>query len=514
MNCKNCGSLLTPGAKNCSICGCDVESTVATNNQATNPNIAVPTFGENQSTQPPLTNETNGFNISNQAVLNQQASVANNQSTPVASPVSPVQPTIPTNNPFLTNQAYVDTTQASVDTTQNEVPTATQVSQEASVNISPSSNQSFSVEGESNNGGVGNLGINNPANQEVNLQSTPMSNSSDVSQPSVQVGQPMANIQVQNGSDNGQISVEGSSVVENPVVSQASLEEVSKKPKKKVNIGLIIIIVLVIAIVAFFVFQYISLTNEANKIKNNTTNNNQLNNKANSVVSEDAYETIGHQDANYVEYDFDFNAINEIYEHEYTIGNHKVKMSITSDKTGGISINDNKQEISYPIVKIYHLLKSDTLFIENQLLANNSELYVYSGNSIENIKTNLKGSQFIQDIVIKDNTLEFTSVFWNENSVFNGDTSFNLCQDGFINHVSEDFAVEATYTFDLQESAYSSDKLAATTKKTVKQLYDESCSVTTTPTVPTTDPTVQTTNPVTSVDEQTPQIETIAPVTE
>ena len=228
MNCKNCGSLLTPGAKNCSICGCDVESTVATNNQATNPNIAVPTFGENQSTQPPLTNETNGFNISNQAVLNQQASVANNQSTPVASPVSPVQPTIPTNNPFLTNQAYVDTTQASVDTTQNEVPTATQVSQEASVNISPSSNQSFSVEGESNNGGVGNLGINNPANQEVNLQSTPMSNSSDVSQPSVQVGQPMANIQVQNGSDNGQISVEGSSVVENPVVSQASLAVLNK----------------------------------------------------------------------------------------------------------------------------------------------------------------------------------------------------------------------------------------------------------------------------------------------
>lgn len=507
MNCKQCGNPIIPGTKNCNVCGAEIEQPPIVNNQ----NMGMSSVGVEQGNSP-----LNSTVVPNGGLENNSAT-QENLSTNQSVPFNP-SATIPANNPFLTNQVGVSSTPSSSVTPSPEVVSS--LNNSGIVNNTPpqglgldsSVNENANVL-ENNNETVN---VNNNVSLEQDVSSQPMNGYSNPAANVVPTDNNLdASVNVSDSLESnqqGQASFESVPNVENTTTVQAPLEEVQEKPKKKGKLGLIIIIVLVLAVVAYFVFQYISLTNEANKVKNNNANNSQLKNNSDKIVSEDAYETIAHQDENYVEYDFDFDSISDMYENEYTIGNHKVKMSITSDKTGSITINNNKQEINYPIIKIYHLLKSDTLFIENQLFTNDSELYVYSSNSIDNVKTGLNGSQFIEGVSIKDNVLEFTSGSWNESNVFNGSEAINVCQEGYVNRLAEDYAVESVYTFDLKETVYSSDKLKATTKKTVKQFYDEECSVTPPQQTPTEQGPTNEVTPEAPVSEQTPKIETIAPV--
>lgn len=530
MNCINCGSPLEPGSNKCNVCGMEVEQPVTPENRVTNQTIVVPTFDVGQNNQQ---SESNGITLPNTPVQQSPLQSQPNQvEAPDTNPFKNFDPSILSLNPLISNPSSVS------EAPKFEVPTNTEVAPTAEVvpndevtlnaevaptievsdsslpNVDPLSTipveqPNMSTPPIDNNVGL-EVNGSQPTSQEGDIQSMPVDTQpvGDVNPLPVSEGEQLV------GTLPGQENVANIEVVSENPTPQAPLEEVGETSKKKVNIGLIVVAAVVVLVVAFFVFQYVSLTNQANKVKNNAANNS-LNNKSGNIISEDAYETIAYQDANYVEYDFDYSVISDIYEHEYTIGSHKVKIAIGSDKTGSITINDNKQDISYTLVKIYHLLKSDVLFIENQLSTNGSELYLYSGSAIDNVKTSLNGSQMIDSVNIKDNTLEFTSRVWNENKVFNGNSSFDVCQDGYTNNVAEDFGVETVYTFDLKETAYSSDKLKSTVKKTVKEFHDEVCPTSVTTTEPVANPASEPSTPqVDPTVNQTPTVEMIPPVGE
>lgn len=460
MNCNKCGSPLAPGSINCNVCGAPVG--VPVNNQGINQNIVVPNPGVSQGVMPSVGNASIPMN-SPEPTINPVVQEVNN-AQPMNSPQgisnNPVQAAIPANNPFVVNQPSTGVSQTPVSSQvpiNNNADSFNTIASVQSVGPTPAPAASNF---QNASGSTNVLETPNPATPSIN-SSNPIENNQGVQVANeVPPTMPTAN--------------------NNVISNQPTLEEVTAKPKKKNSkIGLIIVIVLIVAVVAFFVFQYISLTNQANTIKNrNNANNSQLNNKSENIISEDAYETITHQDEYYVAYTFDFNTINSIYEKDYSVGNHKVKISISTDKTGNISIDGATQELKSPVINIYHLLKSNTLFIENQILTNESELYVYSGNNVVNMSSLLTNANSIQNVKINNNSLEFTSLSWKENNIFNGTSTFNVCQDGYNNFVTDDFAVETLYTFDLKEVTYSVDKLKSNVSKTIKQLYDQVCPAT------------------------------------
>lgn len=492
MNCKKCGSPLTPESKICNVCGADVEQPIVSNNQSVAESVGTPAFGSAQN------NPQQSDIVSSSSVLQDASNTAQTSETKtdsvvssVQNPVSSMQTTISPENPFLSSQSSNGFSQSPIAQSQSmfaSSESSVENAQEAASSpISVNAVQDTGVSENVNlnaNVGVANNGANDtsmqqPFNQETNQELVQTSNPvGEVSNVNVQTEAPVMNNQSQ--------TVVGENLVGDanttPVVNDA-------KPKKKSKLGLIIIVVFIILIVAYFVFQYVSLTNEANKIKNNnaaknnTTNNSELqSNDSKNIVSENSYETIAHQDEYYVEYDFDYSNISTDYEKEYSIGKNKVNISMSSNKTGNLSINGKTQNVAYPIIKIYHLLKSDTLFIENKLLNNDSEIYVYTGTTLDNLKTNLTAVHYFDSINVGNNVLGFTGKAWKDNKVFNGDTQIDICQDNYTSYINDAYVVETIYSFDLQETVYSSDKLQSTTKKTIKELYSEVCSGTTTPT--------------------------------
>lgn len=243
MNCKNCGSPLTPGSNSCNVCGMEVEQPIVSDNNSTNQNVAVPTLGLDQNNQQPINDGTTVPNMTAQNDLLQQSQVSqtNDTEAPVQTPVTPVESSIPSTNPFMNNQTPDSQNVNSVGSVnENSIPDMNQTS------IESGSQPNLAGNNDIPNG----LGVDQTSYQDASSQSI--------------------------GTDNqGQMLSENTQTVDNTPMNQVPLEEVQQQPKKKSKIGLIVILVLVLAIVGFFVFQYISLTSEANKVKNNNTNNNQ-----------------------------------------------------------------------------------------------------------------------------------------------------------------------------------------------------------------------------------------------
>lgn len=526
MNCNKCGSPLAPGAKNCNVCGAEVEPVVnnqsMVNNQVGDLNIAPPSFNlgaNNINNQNDNKEETPVFQSSINIPRGPEGA---NQVTPpnasfdATTTDNSVVQTPTFNTPNLNQEVKVPTFNAQNSLNTDATPSVNPQStfsvptppvQDPNAQVVPNTpveEQKLGENPASVNYGESNVLVNSipgevPQNVVPNVNvvpNQPVINSGNVNTESVNQNNSVPSTTDENQVQTNNVIPTTPEVQSTPVVNE-------EKPKKKIKLSIIIIVVLIVGVIAFFVFQYISLTNEANKVKNNNANNN-LSQKSSNIVSEDAYETIAHQDEYYVEYDFDFNPINDIYEKDYTIGSQSVKISISSDKTGNMSINNVNQKINYPVIKIIHSLKSDTLFIVNELFTTDVDLYVYNGSSFVDMKSTLTNVHHIENFSVIDNTLEFTTSAWKDNIIYNAGSELDLCQ-GYT-QVGETFPIETTYTFDLKQTSYSTDLLNSSTKKEIKELYDSSCQVTepTTQETPVTNPVVQE-PPV----EQTPQISTI-----
>lgn len=237
----------------------------------------------------------------------------------------------------------------------------------------------------------------------------------------------------------------------------------SEPKKKKSKVGLIVIIIAVLFLAGFIGYTVLSTLNEANKVNN--TDKPQVN----KIEAQDKYETIAYQDEYYVKYDF---ALENEESYEYKIGDHKLVINKAFDQEYSLLFDQNEKITVLDKFNIYHLLKSDIVIIVKPSTENNI-IYIYDDNKKVDLPSlNILEELNVKSIDVKDNTVLFEVLRVKDMVISTNADNINICTQNYTQYVSDDYAVEVIYSFDLKETELSENKLKEDVKITVKQFYD------------------------------------------
>lgn len=294
------------------------------------------------------------------------------------------------------------------------------------------------------------------------------------------------------------VAMNNTPVVDSTSANQASVVE-EKPKKKKSKIGLIIIILLILGIVGYFGWQFVSLMNEANRVKSQQNNNQK--------------EVLGKVTNDGNKYTIDLNDIENDKTYKYTINDkYIIKMNFTNstnseeDKDLNLFINDTKINSGFNNSDNleFYVYGDSILFIDhfNQTSILSTFFDIFYLNTKEVIKLDSVKDQGIE-FTINDNDDEYAWEFTNNKVTFYGLSlepggNVSICDRTTweIDNMTPTSSAIIKASLVMENNALS--KTANVEEKiTMEELYNKNCQSepTPTPTEPTT-PTTDTTNPV------------------